>query len=559
MPDGATPPPPPGEGGPGRPPPSPPSSPPSGEDSPPSGPPPPPGEGAPPPPPPSPEPPSGAPEGAGRSGRRALAFGMFAAVLAAAVVGVVMLTGSDDEAGDEARTVFLEPASTVGPDPFTDPIATPSADDTGDVLRVSGVGDGADGGDEERGRVPAAGGSEPGLYGGTRGEAECDRGQLVSFLEDDEEKAEAWASVLAIRPDEIRDHVAGLTPVLLTRDTVVVNHGFRDGEADPRTSVLEAGSAVLVGDRGAPRVRCFSGSPLLEAPDDVEPSEVANEDAAWDGYEPTGARRVTPAPSAVEEFELIDVVERLPFIRLAGTAGEADREPEDPDQEGLGAETASPCTPDLSPIEFEPLAEDVEQVERVEVDLDADGRPDEVTTYSFEIDGVTTFVLRVELASGYFDEEVLTEASEVAPVGPLGAAEIGADRPALFVVESTGASTFNVSLWGLHEFDDNPCTLGRITVADHEAPLVFAIGGNVSRASGLECRDVDGDGVPELVEQFAQTDDQETYQWTEVASTWPGAGALRFVAEEAGTYETPDDDELIEGLYSLDCPGVRAL
>ncbi len=566
MPDGDTPPPPPGDGDPGRPPPEPPPPPASRDAGPPSGPPPPPGEGAPPPPPPQ-EPPPGAPEGGGRTGRRALAFGVFAAVLVAAAVGVVVLTGSDDDGGDEARSVFLEPASSVGPDPFTEPVATPSVEDAGDARRVSEVGDDADGG-EEPGRVRAARGSEPGLYGGTRGEAECDREQLVSFLEDDEEKAEAWASVLGLGTDEIRDHVATLTPVLLTRDTVVVNHGFRDGEADPRTSVLEAGSAVLVDDRGVPRVRCFSGSPLLEAPDDVEPSEVANDDAAWDGYEPTGTRRVTPAPSAVEEFELIDIVERAPFVRLAGTSGEADREIEDrggddeveePDDEGSGAETASPCTPDLSPIEFEPLADDVERVERAEVDLDADGRPDEVTTYSFEIDGVTTFVLRVELASGYFDEEVLTEASDIAPVGPLGAAEIGADRPALFVIERTGASGVNVSLWGLHEFDDNPCTLGRITIGDHEAPLVFAVGATAQRGSGLACSDLDGDGTPELVERFWQTDDQETYEWTAVASSWPGAGALRFVAEETGTYERPGDDQLIEGLSALDCPGVRAL
>ncbi len=295
MPDGDAPPPPPGDGDPGRPPPEPPPSPASGGVGPPSGPPPPTGEGEPPPPPP-PEPPSDASEGGGRSGRRALAFGAFAVVLVAGVVGVVVLTGSDDEGDDEARSVFLEPASSVGPDPFTESVATPSVEDAGDARRVSEVGDDADGGDEEPGGVRAERGSEPGLYGGTRGEAECDREQLVTFLEDEEEKAEAWASVLGLETDEIRDHVGGLTPVLLTRDTVVVNHGFRDGEADPRTAVLEAGSAVLVDDRGVPRVRCFSGSPLLEPPEDSDPSEVANEDAAWDGYEPTGTRRVTPAP-----------------------------------------------------------------------------------------------------------------------------------------------------------------------------------------------------------------------------------------------------------------------
>ncbi|GAP52775.1 serine/threonine protein kinase [Streptomyces azureus] len=49
---------------------------------------------------------------------------------------------------------------------------------------------------------------------------------------------------------------------MLRADTGVTNHGFRAGRAAVLQAVLQAGTAVLVDDRGVPRVRCACGNPL---------------------------------------------------------------------------------------------------------------------------------------------------------------------------------------------------------------------------------------------------------------------------------------------------------
>ena len=64
------------------------------------------------------------------------------------------------------------------------------------------------------------------------------------------------------RPGSVPAFLRGLTPVVLRADTRVTNHGFRDGSATSFQSVLQAGTAVLVDDHGAPRVRCACGNPL---------------------------------------------------------------------------------------------------------------------------------------------------------------------------------------------------------------------------------------------------------------------------------------------------------
>ncbi|MGH3907098.1 MAG: DUF6777 domain-containing protein, partial [Pseudonocardiaceae bacterium] len=42
-------------------------------------------------------------------------------------------------------------------------------------------------------------------------------------------------------------------------DTRVTNHGYRDGKATDRQAVLQAGTAVLVDEKGRPRVKCGCG------------------------------------------------------------------------------------------------------------------------------------------------------------------------------------------------------------------------------------------------------------------------------------------------------------
>jgi hypothetical protein len=166
-------------------------------------------------------------------------------------------------------------------------------------------------------------GSLPGLYGGTRDETACDPEGLVSFLESDPQKAAAWAGVLGIEVGQIRDYVATLTPVVLTRDTRVTNHGFRDGEATQLQSVLQAGTAVLVDARGVPRVKCGCGNPLLPPAVIDQDLDVGWDGDPWPGFDPTVFVEVIVDVS-VEVFVLVDLGGDKPFERPVGSTGDLD-------------------------------------------------------------------------------------------------------------------------------------------------------------------------------------------------------------------------------------------
>ncbi|MCZ0997978.1 hypothetical protein O1M63_07095 [Streptomyces mirabilis] len=105
-------------------------------------------------------------------------------------------------------------------------------------------------------------GDAPGLYGGTRNVASCDVEKQITALRADPSKNAAFASVLGIQPSAVPGYLRTLTPVQLRADTRVTNHGYRNGSATTYQAVLQAGTAVLVDDRGVPRVRCACGNPL---------------------------------------------------------------------------------------------------------------------------------------------------------------------------------------------------------------------------------------------------------------------------------------------------------
>jgi serine/threonine protein kinase len=156
-----------------------------------------------------------------------------------------------DSSGGE---VFLEATGTPGQDPFSgtvvvgNPPGTPSQTPTG----VTG------------GDVTTIPGDTPALYGGSHNEHVCDRQKLASFLQQNPDKAAAWAGVLNINLADIPTYIATLTPMQLRADTRVTNHGYVDGHATTLQSVLQAGTAVLVDAQGRPRVRCGCGNPLLD-------------------------------------------------------------------------------------------------------------------------------------------------------------------------------------------------------------------------------------------------------------------------------------------------------
>ena len=77
----------------------------------------------------------------------------------------------------------------------------------------------------------------------------------------------------------------GLTPVVLTADTLVTNHGFNQGRATSIRWVLQAGTMAMVDDRGVPRVKCNCGNPLTPS-ELVAVADVDTIGATWEGYNP---------------------------------------------------------------------------------------------------------------------------------------------------------------------------------------------------------------------------------------------------------------------------------
>jgi hypothetical protein len=275
------------------------------------------------------------------------------AVVAGAIVGgLVFLTGGNEE-GPDITEVFAEPVASTGIDPFTptivpQPTALPAipAVDTATVERVvdllnppvgelSGIDfddfvvpglnvtpPGLDLGDPEEQVTDTAetvvstvAGAAPGLYGGTEILNSCDKDALIRFMQENLEKAAAWAGVQDIDVDDIPDFIENLTDVILQVDTRVTNHGFRDGVANPINSVLQAGTAVLVDIFGVPRVRCFCGNPLLPA---IELSASATvRGTPWPGFDLSNTV-VVQALQEVLEFDLNDILSNLRFVKPVG-------------------------------------------------------------------------------------------------------------------------------------------------------------------------------------------------------------------------------------------------
>ncbi len=236
------------------------------------------------------------------------------------------------------------------------------------------------------------------------------------------------------------------------------------------------------------------------------------------------------------------------------TAGPATSTPTDaPATEQAASD--SPCPASASNLDPD-LASNAQRVEEAVGDLDGDDRPDRLVTYKQGDQG--SFFFRVVLATGYVVEAPLDQASDMAPVKPLGATTIGADRQVAFVVEQAGASTANLSLWAMPDYPDQPCGLSRVTIADPTSPTLFPVGGSAGAGSGLQCRDMDGDGATDLVVRSISAEGDDTYSWSEQGWHWPGQDALRGVGQADGTFHEPDDHDEIGSFHSFDCPGVPA-
>ncbi len=254
---------------------------------------------------------------------------VLAVLLLAAAVGAVVVLLGDDEAG--ASEVFLEPVGAPTDNPFAPSVVT-TVDGESAEKALSPL-------DDAGGTFPA---DTVGLYGGTRDESTCDRAQLVEFLEANDAEAAAWAEVLGIEVADIAAYVDTLTPFVLRSDTAVTNHGFVDGRATTIPAVLQAGTAVLVDDRGLPVVKCGCGNPLT-AP--TQTQDVDYVGTPWDGFDPVAVTVIQPVTVRIDVFVAVDLVSGASFGRPAGTAGDDDGPPpDDPTAGSTTTEAPEPTT-----------------------------------------------------------------------------------------------------------------------------------------------------------------------------------------------------------------------
>ncbi len=252
----------------------------------------------------------------------------------AAVTLVVVFTRSDGTSGSGGE-VFLQAAGKSGPDPFTESTAkesstapvTPSPTDTPESANVTR---GVDG-------------SAPGLYGGTRKVASCDVEKQISALQQAPAKNQAFASVLGLQPSGVPAYLRSLTPVQLRMDTRVTNHGYRDGKPTSYQAVLQSGTAVLVDDRGVPRVRCACGNPLL--PPVALKSTPKRTGDSWPSYRSSNVVVVAPAPQVINIFVIYDPDNGDWIKRHKGDTGGKDQKTAPPAKQPSPSVSSLPPSP----------------------------------------------------------------------------------------------------------------------------------------------------------------------------------------------------------------------
>ncbi|MGW2418720.1 DUF6777 domain-containing protein [Streptomyces sp. NPDC001709] len=245
----------------------------------------------------------------------------------------------------EARVgeqVYLLPAVAQGPDPFTGSTVTataapavpgrasadPRAPAHTGTAEPTATATGPPGSASPRSALRAAflvaplramrvlSGATPGLYGGTAHVADCDVERQIGYLAADRSRGAAFARAAGVSVGGLPGYLHGLTPVVLRADTWVTNHGYRDGQPVGYQAVLQAGTAVLVDNRGLPRVRCGCGNPL-GSPAPARGGFGAR-GSAWSGYRPDQVIAVAPAARAVTSITIVNAETRTWIERRIG-------------------------------------------------------------------------------------------------------------------------------------------------------------------------------------------------------------------------------------------------
>ncbi|WP_329348375.1 hypothetical protein OG226_07690 [Streptomyces sp. NBC_01261] len=249
---------------------------------------------------------------------------------ACALSATLLVAGCGGDGGKDTKPsgeVFLQPVAAQGPDPFTDSTATApsvpprvtrtpqSTPPKSSPPRVTPTGTMS----TPSGHMRSVSGATPGLYGGTARTGSCDVERQISYLTRDQAKAGAFAQAEGISPGGIPGYLRGLTSVVLRADTQVTNHGFRDARVTGFQSVLQSGTAVLVDNRGVPRVRCACGNPLKAGA--AGQGAMADGGRPWSGFRPAEVVVVTPAPQVITNITIIDIVDNTWIERPLGHRG----------------------------------------------------------------------------------------------------------------------------------------------------------------------------------------------------------------------------------------------
>ncbi|WP_254707821.1 DUF6777 domain-containing protein, partial [Streptomyces lunaelactis] len=242
-----------------------------------------------------------------------------AVALVAAVVLTIVLTRPDGSG--KGGEVVLQAAGSTGPDPYTESTARESSPPPTPPAPPSTTPTPAN-------ATRSVAGSAPGLYGGTRNVATCDVEKQITALTADPAKNKAFASVQGIAPAAVPGYLRSLTPVQLQMDTRVTNHGYKNGAPTSYQAVLQAGTAVLVDNRGVPRVRCACGNPLLPmVPQQGTPKPTGD---SWPGFRQSNVVVVRPSVTVVNVFIMYDPRNGDWFSRQRGDEGADDEKTEPP-------------------------------------------------------------------------------------------------------------------------------------------------------------------------------------------------------------------------------------
>jgi hypothetical protein len=240
-------------------------------------------------------------------------------IMAAGALSIAGCGGGTTTTGTNASTsstgiagpseVIAEPVGHAGDNPFTPSVGKDAKNVKPPKQAVSSSG------------PVAYKGSLPGLYGGTMDYATCDADKMISYLESEPAKAQAWARALSIQTTEISDYVGELTAVTLRTDTRVTNHGFVNGVANPIQSVLQAGTAVFVNKYGQPVIKCYCGNPLGPPISYAQPVYTGQ---PWTGFSPTHITIIQQSTTIINVFKLYDPETDTVFARPSGTTGTRD-------------------------------------------------------------------------------------------------------------------------------------------------------------------------------------------------------------------------------------------